>query len=140
MTILRTAAYADHCGIHDELLDNMDIGVHEFRYSLFPYTTASDAEVHSQKLNNELRTLFTSFHEGPLPLSKGMVECDKNNIVITAIKKAEESNETVVRFYDADGVDTDVNIKLFDKTISANVKHNQIKTIIDNKEVNLLEW
>lgn len=140
MTILRTAAYADHCAIHDDLLDNMDMGVHEFRYSLFPYTTPSDAEVHSQKLNNGLRTLFTSFHDGPLPLCKSMCECDKDNIVITAIKKAEDNNDNVIRFYDANGIDTDVNIKLFDKTISSGVKHNQIKTILGDKEVNLLEW
>ena len=140
MTILRTAAYADHCAQHDDLLDNMDIGVHEFRYSLFPYTTASDAEIHSQKLNNGLRTLFTSFHEGHLPLSKGMFECDNDNIVVTAIKKAEDNDDTVIRFYEADGKDTDVCIKLFDKSIDVSVKHNQIKTLMGDKQVNLLEW
>ncbi len=140
MTILRTAAYADHCAIHDDLLDNMDIGVHEFRYSLFPYTTPSNAEAHAQKLNNGIRSLFTSFHEGPLPLSKAMYECDSENIVVTAIKKAEDNDNTVIRMYDADGVDKCVNIKLFNKSLKVDVAHNQIKTLSEEKQVNLLEW
>ena len=50
----------------------------------------------------------------------------------------------ILRFFEADDTDFDLDAKLFDTDIKTHLSHNEIKTLkISNneiKEVNLIEW
>ncbi len=141
LTILRSAVYADHYGVRDEFCEYMDMGVHECAYSLFPYESNAKAERRAEELNIGLRALVTSFHEGSLPERGSCFLCDAEHIVVTAVKRAEDDEEKVIRFYEADGENEMVEMSVFCKQIKTSISHNEIKTIrTDNREVNLIEW
>lgn len=141
LTVLRTTLYADHFCERDEFCEHMDMGVHEFSYAVLPYKSNGDSQRAADEFNSRLRTVMGSFHGGSLPLKMGCFECENDNITVTAIKKSEDNENAVIRFYETDGKDTNVSIKLFGKTISTNISHNSLKTFDENgKELNFIEW
>lgn len=140
LTVLRSAIYADHYGWRDEHCEYMEQGIHEFTYSVFPYTTPVDAERRAQELNFPLRYVVDSFHKGDLPETMGCFTSDNDNVIVTALKKAEDSNEMVIRMFEANGENTTMNITLFDKTLSFDISHNEILTLNENgNSLNLIE-
>ena len=141
LTILRSAAYADHWGVRDEFCENMDMGVHECSYMLFPYESNAKAEQVAEELNMGLRAIVTSFHEGTLPERYSCYSCEAKHIVVTSVKQSEDGLEKVIRFYEADGIGEDVEMKVFSKNLKASAAHHEIKTIrTDGEELNLIEW
>jgi len=140
MTILRSAIYADHFGKRDEFCEFMEQGISEFTYSVFPYKSNADAEKTASELNFALPHIMGSFHKGKLPEVISCFECDNDDIIITAIKQAEDSEETVIRAYEANGNNTNAKMKLFDREIIADFAHNEVKTFKGNDEVNMIEW
>jgi len=101
----------------------------------------TDAQKKAEELNFELRVLMDSFHDGKLPERQSCLKCDGKHIVITAVKQAEDSEETVVRLCEMDGREEQVSVEVFGKTIKTTVAHNEIKTLkTDGTEVNLIEW
>lgn len=143
LTVFRSAVYADHYGQQerDDSCEFMEQGIHEFCYSVYPYTSNSDAERRAEELNFGLRAVVGSFHKGKLPEKMSCIKTDNDNIVISAIKDGEDKNGNILRFFETDGKAASVNIKFFDSRIQASVNHNEIKTFTDKgKELNLLEW
>lgn len=143
LTVLRTAIFADHFGqnTRDAFCEHMDMGITEFTYVISPYTDNASAEKTASLLNSPIRTLLDTFHKGTLPERMSYLECDKENIIVSAIKESEDGHDTIIRFYDMNGIDTDATIKLFGKEIKTKVSHNEIKTFTaDGKELNLIEW
>lgn len=141
LTILRSAIYADHYGKEerDDFCEFMEQGIHEFSYSVYPFDGNSAAEKTAAELNFGLRAVMGTFHDGNLPESMSYIKAE--NVIVSAIKESEDKNGNIIRFYEIDGKDTDVNLKLFDKTIKTEVKRNSIKTFKENgDEVNLIEW
>ena len=141
LTILRGAAYADHFGVRDEFCEYMDLGIHECTYSLFSYEGNVQAERKARELNLGLRAVVTSFHNGVLQERGCCFECDAQHIVVTAIKQSEDTDEKVVRFYEADGVGENVKMRVFSKEVESIISHHEIKTYrTDGTEMNLIEW
>jgi len=140
MTILRSAIYADHYGNRDEFCEFMEQGIHEFTYSVFPYETNADAEKKASELNFTLPHIMGSFHKGNLPEIMGTFECDSEDIIVTAVKQAENSDETIIRAYEANGKAVQSTMKLFEEEIKADFSHNAVKTFKDKNEVNMIEW
>jgi len=143
LTVLRTAIYADHYGKEerDGFCEFMDMGVNEFLYSIYPYENNAQAEKKAEELNFGLRHIMGCFHEGKLSEEKSCIDIADENIIISAIKEREDGNENVIRFFEMNGENTDLELKLFDKTIKARVSHNELKTFTEeNEEVNLIEW
>ncbi len=140
LTVLRSAIYADHFGNRDEFCEFMEQGISEFAYSVFPYTTDSEAEKKASELNFILPNIMGSFHKGELPEVISCFECKNENIIATAVKQSEDSEEIVLRAYETDGKNTEAKIKLFGKEIKTKFSHNEVKTFKDVKEVNMVEW
>ncbi len=141
MTVLRSAIYADHFGNRDEFCEYMDQGRHEFYYSLFPYENNAQAEMTASELNFGLRYVWTGFHKGTLPEKMSCIECDNENIIVSAVKEAETGKGNIIRFYEMNSCDTSVSLKLFGNEIKSDVTHNEIKTFSDQgKELDLIEW
>ena len=141
LTVLRSAIYADHFGVRDEFCEYMEQGRHEFYYSLFPYENKADAERRASELNFGLRYVWTGFHGGSLPEKMSCMECDNDNIIVSAVKEAETGEGNIIRLYEMNGQDASVSLKLFGNEIKSDITHNEIKTF-DNagKELDLIEW
>jgi len=141
MSVLRSALYADHFAVRDDMCEFMEQGEHEFEYVLFPYTTPADAEKCAEEINFPLRTVIGTFHDGYLPEKMSCIGVSGDSAIVTAIKKREDSSENIVRLYEANGEDSRVKIKLFGKEIESCMSHNEIKTLTEQgEELNLIEW
>jgi alpha-mannosidase len=91
-----------------------DEGHHEFTYSIYAHPGSwRDALTLQQgyDLNYPLLTRQAEKHAGSLPETHSFLQVEQNNVVVTAMKKAEESNDFIVRFYEWAGKAGDVRLK-----------------------------
>jgi alpha-mannosidase len=80
-----------------------DMGLHRFSYVLLPHFGPYNyAEVvkSAYALNSPLRVARIEPHKGATGSLPLLVGCDDRNIVIETVKKAEESNDLIVRLYE----------------------------------------
>jgi alpha-mannosidase len=83
-----------------------DEGFHEFTYALYPHAgdwKAAETERRGFELNYPLVPVTTCPHQGVLPPSHSLVEIEPGNVILTAVKKAEESDALVFRFFEFEG-------------------------------------
>ena len=90
-----------------------DEGHHEFTYALYPHA-GNWREAHTvqqgYELNYPLLTIAVANHQGLLPASHSFLSLEGENVVLTALKKAEESDDLIVRFYEWAGKEADVRL------------------------------
>ena len=92
-----------------------DEGHHEFTYSMYPHAgTWRDAATvrRGYELNSELIVVSTSNHHGTLPPQHSFVNVQPDDVVLTAVKKAEDDNALILRFYEWAGREADVKLTL----------------------------
>ena len=92
-----------------------DEGHHEFTYSVYPHAgNWKDALTVRQgySLNYGVIAFETAKHEGALPPAHTFVDVKAENVVLTAVKKAEDDDALVFRFYEWAGKESDVKIQL----------------------------
>jgi alpha-mannosidase len=90
-----------------------DEGHHEFTYSIYPHAgTWRDAQTvrRGYELNYPLLARDAENHSGSLPATHSFLRVDQDNVVVTALKKAEDGNGFVVRFYEWAGKAGDVHL------------------------------
>jgi alpha-mannosidase len=88
-----------------------DEGDHDFTYSLYPHAgTWRDAQTirRGYELNDRLFAVPVEKHQGALPPEYSFVQLQPDNVVLTAVKKAEDDHALVLRFYEWAGKETDV--------------------------------
>jgi alpha-mannosidase len=94
---------------------NADMGHHEFTYSIYPHAgTWREAGTvrRGYELNYPLLAVSVQPHKGVLPASHSFVSVSPENIVVTAIKKAEDDDGLIIRFYEWAGRETQVTLTL----------------------------
>ncbi len=92
-----------------------DEGSHHFTYSLFPHAGGwkeAGTVRRGYELNDPIRVLQVANHAGPLPSSNSFVQIEPQNVVLTALKKAEDDDGLILRFYEWAGREGDVTIHL----------------------------
>ncbi len=92
-----------------------DEGHHEFTYSMYPHGgnwQDSLAVRRGYELNYKLISAPAARHEGKLPPEHSFVQISPDNVIVTALKKAEDNSEIVLRFYEWAGKEADVKIHL----------------------------
>lgn len=129
LTILRGAIYADHFGERDDFCEYMEQGVQKFSYSVAPFTTKAAAFRQAEELNVPVRCLVDSFHAGDLPERMSGLELDADNLIVTAIKKAEDEDATVLRFFEAEGKDASAKLRLYEQEAKITIGHDGVKTL-----------
>ena len=90
-----------------------DEGHHDFTYSVYPHAgTWREAQtVHrAYELNAPLLARVETAHEGDLDAVQGLVCADNPRVVIDCIKKAEDSDDLIVRLYEAYGTRGEVKL------------------------------
>jgi alpha-mannosidase len=92
-----------------------DEGHHEFTYSLYPHAgNWRDALTIRQgyDLNYRLLAMPSQKHEGALPSEHSFVGVEPDNVVLTAIKKSEDDDSLILRFYEWAGREATVKLQL----------------------------
>jgi alpha-mannosidase len=94
LTLLRSPTWPD---------PEADRGHHHFRYALYPHAgTWKEAMTvrHGWEYNYPLQAVVTTAHPGSLPPSHSFVSVSPENVVLTAVKKAEDANGLIFRVYE----------------------------------------
>lgn len=106
LTLLKSATYpnpdADRCH-------------HEFTYSLVPhsgdYREAGVVQL-AYDLNQPMTAKSIAAQQGDLPAQYSMISVDTPNVILETVKKAEDSEDLVLRMYDAYGQSTQAAVTL----------------------------
>ncbi|MCR4616446.1 MAG: alpha-mannosidase [Clostridiales bacterium] len=80
-----------------------DREVHYFTYSIYPHAGSVDTSnvvEEGYSLNYPLYCTVAEPHAGKLSQEYSLVSADKSNVIIETVKKAEDSDETVIRMYE----------------------------------------
>jgi alpha-mannosidase len=102
LTLLRSPKWPD---------PDADMGHHHFRYALYPHTgTWKDAMTvrHGFEYNYPLTAVVTTAHTGTLPASHSFASVTPENVVLTAVKKAEDAKGLIFRVYEWAGKESTV--------------------------------
>ena len=92
-----------------------DEGHHEFTYSLYPHGSGwKDALTIRQgyELNYKMIALPTKLHQGKLPAEFSFLQTKSDNVIVSALKKAEDDDSLILRFYEWAGKQGDVTVQL----------------------------
>ncbi len=106
LSLLRSPEYPD---------PHADEGHHEFTYSLYPHGGGWKQALtirQGYELNYKLISLPSEKHQGSLAAEYSFLQTQPENIIVTAMKKAEDENAVVLRFYEWAGKDGDVTLQL----------------------------
>lgn len=104
LSLLRAPIYPD---------PNADRGRQQFSYSLYPHAGSwkqADTELRAFEFNYKLHASQVESHQGGLPATHSFVQLKPNNLVLTAMKKSEDGNSLILRFYEWAGRKTDAKI------------------------------
>ena len=92
-----------------------DEGTHEFTYSLIPHAgdwREAGTERAAYELNSGVRAVAAPSHAGTLPAVHSFVGLEPANLLLTAMKQAEDGTDLILRFYEFAGQKTTARITL----------------------------
>ena len=101
ITLLKCSTYPDK---------QADIGHHSFSYALYPHQgdlLAGNVRDHAYDFNFHAQAVQIAAQDGKLPDTLSLLRISAPNVVIETIKKAEDSDDIVVRLYEAENKQTD---------------------------------
>jgi alpha-mannosidase len=99
-----------------------DQGVHEFTYSLYAHVEgwqSGGTMRQAYELNYPLIASITQWHAGAWPARQSLARIDEGNVILTVMKKAEDSDGVIFRFYEFEGKATAVRLHLPREAVSA---------------------
>lgn len=133
MTVVRSPIFADHFGVRDEFCEFMDQGVQEFKYSIVPH--AGDWKTGSivkkaYELNVNPVQIIETYHKGPLAQQFRGISVSVDNVIASALKKAEDGEAYILRCYETAGnaVSAVIEIPMLNRRFEADFGNNDIKT------------
>jgi alpha-mannosidase len=94
-----------------------EAGVHQVKYALYPHLGDwRDANTmrRGYEFNEPLIALTENAHPGDLPARHAFVEIAPQNLIISTLKKAEDSADLMIRFFETAGESGMVKVKLSD--------------------------
>jgi alpha-mannosidase len=100
LTLLRSPKWPDA---------EADMGHHHFQYAIYPHAgTWKDAMTvrHGYEYNYPLTAAATTAHAGSLPAENSFASVTPENVVLTAVKKAEDAKGLIFRVYEWAGKDS----------------------------------
>ena len=156
LTVLRSPIYAHHDPLipaPDRDYAFIDQGIQRFTYALLPHQgnwAAAGTVRHAATLNQRPIVLIETDHpEGTFPQADSYLSVDRDNIIVSVIKKAEDDDSMIIRCYESSGAPTEAAIRLpeWNRVIEARFGPCEIKTFRIPKdgaqpivETDLLEW
>lgn len=92
-----------------------DRGRHVIPYSLYPHEgdwRAADTPRRGYEFNYPLIPVVAEAHRGKLPKEKSFFASEPSNIILSAVKKAEDGDAFILRFVETTGKDSNAIIRL----------------------------
>ncbi|MGQ4913944.1 MAG: alpha-mannosidase [Candidatus Asgardarchaeia archaeon] len=120
------------------------IGEHVFKYALYPHSgTWKDAKSYKVAYSYNVPFIAVEFDEYPvestLDSNFSFMKITPENLVVTAIKKAEDDDSVIIRFFETEGKDTEATIRFYKPVKQAhltNLLEEESSTIeIKNNEI-----
>ena len=154
VTLLKNSVFAHHDPKkleEDGEYHYVDQGIQELTYTLVPHKNTwkeSDIVQIAAVLNQKPSTIIETFHKGNLPMKQSFLEVDAKEILVSAMKEAEDGDGIIVRAYETMRHDTACTIKLpfLERVIKTQFSPCEIKTFkipydksAEVIEVNMLE-
>jgi alpha-mannosidase len=90
-------------------------GIHQVRYSLYPHIGTwynANTMQKAYEFNYPLIVLRESTHSGSMPSNHSFIDVSPENIMVTVLKKTEDSDDLIIRFYETHGIECIAKIKL----------------------------
>lgn len=112
LTLLRTPGISERAGYADQA--TQDWGHHEFVYGLAGHSgnwRTAETDWEAQRLNQPLIAFESPRHPGALGKSFSLLTINNSRVRVLALKKAEESDEIIVRVVELNG-DSQKNVRL----------------------------
>ena len=106
MTLVRTSYEPDPAP---------DVGEHNFRYALYPHMgnwKDADTARKGYELNHPLIGVTISSKGKNLPSEKSFVRIEPSNVIMSCLKKAEKSDDLILRLYESKGEKAKVKVEL----------------------------
>jgi alpha-mannosidase len=121
LTLLRTPGIGPRAGYADQA--TQDWGRHRFVYGLAAHVgdwRQEKTDWQAQRLNQPLIAFESSTHPGPLGKTFSLLRVNNDRVRVLALKKAEDSDELIVRMVELDGRDApDVRVSFGAPVIAA---------------------
>ncbi len=102
LTAVHTPVYAHRWESAQHL---MDLGLNRFSFGVFAHKgeVGEATQTAAQCFNNPMNCFITDAHKGKIKGSYSFAKISDNSVVIRAIKKAQNSDEIIVRFNEGEG-------------------------------------
>jgi len=100
-----------------------ELGPHTIKFALLPHVgcwTPSAATRAGAAFNLPLNIIGTDEHEGDLPLTHSYAELLTANVMLSALKRAEDSDALIIRLYEMEGMATIARVKLDTALVAPN--------------------
>ncbi|VAX16510.1 Alpha-mannosidase [hydrothermal vent metagenome] len=124
---------------HPEMKGSQSLGDHEFNYFIYPHKGDWDEGGVMQQadyFNVPIDVAQAGPHEGTLPKSFGFVELGGKGLMLSSIKKAEESESIIIRVYNPTKRTIDGKLRLFKEPAAINLL-NLNEEILDEEDLTL---
>ena len=138
---MRNSIFADHYSDRPYAdFSYCDEGLSRFEYAIFPHSgnaEESGVQYEALKLNNAMSAVPSGYHKGVKPQKSSFISVDRQNVVLTAMKFAEDgSGDVILRFSEVEGRDCKAGIMcgIIDAGFYADFKGMEIKTFRINSE------
>ncbi len=94
--------------------DKPRVGVHRIRYAIYPHKgdwKAAGTVRMGYEFNYPPQIVFENAHGGDLPPQHSFLEVSPENVILTALKEAEDSDDLILRVYESHGVQVEAEVK-----------------------------
>ncbi|MCX7669185.1 MAG: glycosyl hydrolase-related protein, partial [Anaerolineae bacterium] len=137
LTVLRSPVYAHHTPAVLEpggLYSYMDQGIQRFRYTMLPHVgsweTAGVVQAAAELNQRPIALAATCHPEGTLPQAAAFIAVEPANVVVSALKQAEDGDDLILRAVETTGAATHATIRLprWARVIETDFGPTEIKT------------
>jgi alpha-mannosidase len=126
LTLLRSPLWPDPMA---------DKGKHIFSYALYPHKgdwKEADTVLRGYEFNYPLHAFFLDSHPGEFPPSFSFFKASPSNIILVTIKKAEDRESLILRFYESEGNEAEALVEFFhrpDKIYELDLMENRLHSV-----------
>lgn len=93
---------------NDSMQSLMEVGLNRYGYAIHSHANdLSSTQKYAREFNQPLSAVVTDIHKGALGAEYSFGSIDKSNVILRAMKKAEESDEIIVRFNEGTNTKTE---------------------------------
>ena len=92
---------------NDSMQSLMEIGLNRYGYAIHSHADdIASTQKYARQFNQPLSAVVTDIHKGKLGAENSFGSINKGNVILRAMKKAEDSDEIIVRFNEGANTDT----------------------------------